>query len=226
MPRLGDNALLKMAPLLERMAEHQPSFDVTDEPRALFEALGEPIDGDAGAALERLRERDPALALVVEPMLGVTLAPTRIRASEKINVIPSTAELRVDCRVPPGFGEERTLERVREVLGESGYRLEFTERTIGNRSSLEGELIGHIRDWVAEHDPGAICVPSVLPGFTDSRTFRATFPGCTAYGFFPHRHMTLYETTPLVHSADERVDVRDVEYATRFFYDIAGRVLG
>ena len=40
-----------------------------------------------------------------EPMLGVTFAPTRISASEKINVIPSRAVLKVDCRVPPGLGE-------------------------------------------------------------------------------------------------------------------------
>ena len=37
MPRLGDNALLKLAPLIERMRE-QPSFDLTDEPRALLDA--------------------------------------------------------------------------------------------------------------------------------------------------------------------------------------------
>ena len=36
---------------------------------------------------------DPALAVVVEPMLGVTLAPTKVRASEKINVIPARAQV-------------------------------------------------------------------------------------------------------------------------------------
>ena len=37
----------------------------------------------------------------------------------------------------------------------------------------------------------------MLPAFTDSRTFRAAFPECVAYGFFPQREMTLYETSPL-----------------------------
>ena len=53
-------------------------------------------------------------------------------------------------------------------------------------------------------------MPTILPGFTDSRTFRDAFPDCVAYGFFPHRHQTLHETWPLIHSADERIDVRDV----------------
>ena len=38
-------------------------------------------------------EADPRLAIMFEPMLGVTFTPTRISASEKINVIPSRAEL-------------------------------------------------------------------------------------------------------------------------------------
>jgi acetylornithine deacetylase/succinyl-diaminopimelate desuccinylase-like protein len=226
MPRLGDNALLKMAPLLERMAARQPSFDLTDEPRALLAAVGETADGDVVGALERVRGKDPLLAFMLEPMLGVTLAPTRIRASEKINVIPSVAEMQVDCRVPPGLDEQDALRRIREVLGEDGYRLEFTERTVGNRSPLDTELAEHIRAWVAENDPAAECVPTVLPGFTDSRAFRDAFPECVAYGFFPHRHMTLYEVAPLVHGANERIDVRDLEYATRFFSDIVQRVLG
>jgi acetylornithine deacetylase/succinyl-diaminopimelate desuccinylase-like protein len=226
MPRLGDNALLKMAPLLARMTDLQPSFDLTPEPAALLEAIGERVDGDLAATLERVRGRSPALAAMLEPMLGVTLAPTWIAASEKVNVIPSRAELRVDCRVPPGVGLAATRARIEEVLGTEGYRLEFTEQVPGNRSPTDGELIEHIHDWVADHDPSAICVPSALPGFTDSRTFRAAFPDCTAYGFFPHRHMTLYETAPLVHGADERIDVRDLEFATRFFFDLAGRVLG
>jgi acetylornithine deacetylase/succinyl-diaminopimelate desuccinylase-like protein len=69
-------------------------------------------------------------------------------------------------------------------------------------------------------------VPSVLAGFTDSRTFRAAFPECAAYGFFPHVARTRFETDPLVHGADERIDVRDLEFATMFFRDLAVAMLG
>jgi acetylornithine deacetylase/succinyl-diaminopimelate desuccinylase-like protein len=225
-PKIGDNALLKMAPLLARMADRQPSFDLTDGPRALLEGLGVEPDGDPAAALERLRARDAGLALLVEPLLGVTLAPTRISASEKINVIPATAELRVDCRIPPGLGEEHALVRIREVLGEGGYRLEFTERVPGNQSPVDSPLMDAIERWIGEHDPDAHVVPTILPGFTDSRTFRDAFPDCVAYGFFPQRHMDLYETAPLIHAADERIDVRDLGFATAFFRDVTRELLG
>jgi acetylornithine deacetylase/succinyl-diaminopimelate desuccinylase-like protein len=217
-PRMGDNALLKMAPLLQRMAERQPGHDLTDGPRALLDGLG--------TTFEDLRERDPRLAVLVEPMLGVTLAPTRIAASEKINVIPSRAELQVDCRVPPGLGIEVAERRIAEVLGDDGYRLEFSEQVVGNASPVESPLMEALRDWLGEEEPGADVLPTILPGFTDSRTFRDAFPECVAYGFFPQRHQSFYDTSPLIHSADERIDVRDLEWATRCFADVTRRMLG
>ena len=217
-PKIGDNALVKMAPLLQRMADGQPDFDVTDGPRALLDGLG--------VSFEELRETDPRLGLLVEPMLGVTLAPTRIAASEKINVIPSSAVLEVDCRVPPGLGREVAEQRINEVLGGDGYRIEFTEQTIGNGSPVESPLMDALREWVTAEDPDAQVVPTILPGFTDSRTFREAFPECVAYGFFPQRHQTLYDAAPLIHSADERIDVRDLEWATKCFTDVTRRMLG
>ena len=226
-PKIGDNALLKLAPLLQAMADRQPAFDLTDGPRALLEGLGVgPVDGDPGPALERLRDRDPVLGMLVEPMLGVTLAPTRAAASEKINVIPSRAEIGVDCRVPPGLGLDLAERRIREVLGDGGYRIEFAEQVVGNASPVASELMDAITAWLGEHEPEALVLPTILPGFTDSRTFRAAFPECVAYGFFPHRHQSLYEAAPLIHSADERIDVRDLEFATRFFTDVSRRLLG
>jgi acetylornithine deacetylase/succinyl-diaminopimelate desuccinylase-like protein len=34
------------------------------------------------------------------------------------------------------------------------------------------------------------------------------------------------ESAPLVHGADERIDVRDLSFATEMFRDLARRILG
>jgi acetylornithine deacetylase/succinyl-diaminopimelate desuccinylase-like protein len=165
--------------------------------------------------------------LVLEPMLGVTLTPTMARASEKDNVIPSRAYLKVDCRVPPGLGEDAARQRVSEVLGDTmdGLELEFTETVVGNESAAQTPLMQTISGWVQQSDPGAETLPVLLPGFSDSRWFRDAFPECVAYGFFPHRHMSLFEAAPLVHSANERIDVRDLGVAADFYTQTARQLL-
>jgi acetylornithine deacetylase/succinyl-diaminopimelate desuccinylase-like protein len=225
-PGVADNALLKLAPVIERLGAGRPQPDLTDEPRALLEALGEdPSDPDA--AVERLREVAPFLAAIFDATLRITLAPTMVSASEKINVIPARAELRVDCRTPPGMGADATMARVREVLGDlDGLQIEFLEQVVGNRSPLSSPLMEAIDGWVTDNDPGAQTVPVVLPAFTDSRWWRAAFPDCVAYGFFPHRHQTLLQAAPLVHGADERIDVRDLGFGARFYADVARALLG
>jgi acetylornithine deacetylase/succinyl-diaminopimelate desuccinylase-like protein len=225
-PGTGDNALLRLAPVIARLGERQPDFDVVAEARALLQALGEDA-ADPAAALERVRAIEPRLATMVEPTLRVTAVPTRIFASEKINVIPARAELQVDCRVPPGMDGEATMRRVHELVGDSdGLDVSFMEEVIGNRSAIESPLMDAIQDWVTESEPGAEAVPIVLPAFTDSRWFRAAFPDCVAYGFFPQRHQSLYDTWPLIHSNDERIDVRDLGVAASFFAELPRRLLG
>jgi acetylornithine deacetylase/succinyl-diaminopimelate desuccinylase-like protein len=223
-PRIGDNALTKMAPVLEAMRDARPVLELSPEPRAFLEALG--LDAsDAERALQEIEDVDPRVAVLLEPMMGVTLTPTMIRASEKINVIPARADLAVDCRVPPELGEDHARRRVEEVVGADGYAIRFEETVVGNRSPIDTPLMERIRGFVRREDPGADVTPMVLPGFSDSRWFRQAFPDCTAYGFFPQQAMDLFESAPLIHGADERVPVEDLGLATRFYAELAQDVL-
>ena len=64
-----------------------------------------------------------------------------------------------------------------------------------------------------------------MPGFSDSNPFRAAFPDAVVYGFCPHREIDLLHAAPLIHGADERIPVSDVELSARFFYELPQRML-
>jgi acetylornithine deacetylase/succinyl-diaminopimelate desuccinylase-like protein len=229
-PRIGENAMLKMARVLERMRE-QPPADPSPEPVEFLSTLLDEDLSDAGndelaAAVERVRAEGRAVAdYLAEPMLGVTVVPVMIEGGVKENVIPAHCEVLVDCRVPPELGEDHVRGRVAALLGDGDWELEMPECIVGNRSRLEGPLADAISGWVSELDPSARLVPTLMAGFSDSHWFRAQF-GATVLGFCPSNAMTLAEQAPLVHGADERVAVPDVELAARFFFDLPTRVLG
>jgi acetylornithine deacetylase/succinyl-diaminopimelate desuccinylase-like protein len=225
-PDIGDNALFKLAPLLDALAARRPGWDVTPPARAMLAGLGVEDGGDPATALAALEQRAPALVPLVDAALRVTLAPTMVEGSSAMNVIPDEARLHVDCRTPPGMREPEVRGRIEDVLGPNGYRLEFDECVVGTGSPADSELMEALRAWVEASDPGARCLPTICTGFTDSRTFRTAFPDCVAYGFFPQRHMSLELLDELVHARNERIDVRDLTLAVDCYRFLARTLLG
>jgi acetylornithine deacetylase/succinyl-diaminopimelate desuccinylase-like protein len=225
-PRVGDNALVKLAPVITALAEAgHGALSIEPEVGSLLAALGVEAS-DAERALEELERIDPVLAIMLEPLMGVTFAPTMARASEKVNVIPGKAHVKVDCRVPPGLGEEAVREAVAPFIDRDGISLSFDEKVVGNRSPIDTPLMDAIKDFIGREHPEAVVAASGLTGFTDSRWFREAFPDCVAYGFMPARAFDVFEAIPLIHGADERVPVSDLGMAARFFAELAPKLLG
>ncbi len=223
-PRIGDNALAKLAPHLAALSGGRPEPVRQAEVDELLSALG--LDpADLGAAMAELEAADPAVAVLLEPMLGVTLTPTMISASEKINVVPSHAQLGVDCRVPPDLGEEAARAAIRAALGDDGYELSFHDEVVGNRSPADTPLMETIRRFIRREDAGARVAPLIMTGFSDSHWWRRAFPECVAYGFFPQKEMDMVEAYPLMHGIDERIPVADLGLAAAFYADLMQETL-
>ena len=219
MPGIADNALVKAARLVERLGSFAPERRLLPETSAFLAAvLGEETDLDT--ALARLAQLDGGIAAMVEPMLGATVSPTMVEASRKRNVIPGSCEVVCDCRILPGQTSAEAEAAIRAALGDGDYELTWIERVGGTRSSLHTPFWEAIERWVAEEEPGAAIAPVILAGFTDSHYLREAF-GTIAYGFFPLRTMDAELAARLVHSADERIPVDDLELGTRFLRDLA-----
>ena len=224
MPAIADNALVNAAPLIERLAAYEPELRLGPETSAMVEAMtGRRLD--AAEALAVARREDPAAAELLEPLLAFTLSPTMITASERRNVIPSVCDVTVDCRLLPGQTQAEVEPILREVLGEGDYELEWIEARGGTRSGLGTPLWQAVESFVARSEPEAAVLPVCVAGFTDSHWLREAF-GTVAYGFFPSRAMDPQLAARLIHSANERVALADLELGVECFRHVAVEVCG
>src|SRR6266852_4392291 len=101
LPSIADNALVKAARLVERLAELEPEPRLMPETEAFLAAVCGSVPR-AGEALAFARAVDPTAATMIEPLLDLTASPTMISASHKRNVIPALTEVTIDCRLLPG----------------------------------------------------------------------------------------------------------------------------
>jgi acetylornithine deacetylase/succinyl-diaminopimelate desuccinylase-like protein len=214
MPGIADNALVRAARLIQRLAEYRPKTRVLPEAQAFLELVG-PSDPEA---------LDAPVRAIVEPMLSHSISPTIIEASKQRNVIPALCDLVCDCRLLPGETQAEAEAEIRAALGEDSYDLVWLEGVGGTASALGTPLWRAIESFVEEEEPGAVLAPVVLAGFTDSHFMREAF-GTVCYGFFPMRAMDSELAATLIHSADERIPVDDLELGTRFLMHVA-RTLG
>jgi acetylornithine deacetylase/succinyl-diaminopimelate desuccinylase-like protein len=223
MPGIADNALVKAAHLIVKLGAMQPKPRLLPETEAFFRALGELPDSDE--LPERLASLEPSVRAMVEPMLSLVVSPTIIEASRKRNVIPGRCEVDCDCRLLPGQTQEEVERELRECLGDGDYELEWVEAVGGTSSPLDTPLWDAIESFVREEDEGATLSPVVLAGFTDSHFMREAF-GTVSYGFFPMRTMSSELAARLIHSADERIAVQDLELGTRFLLHVVRTLEG
>jgi len=224
MPGIADNALVKAAPLITALGTYKPELHLIPEVEALLETVTGDRPTSPDDVLERARAAAPLLAELVEPLLSMTLSPTMASASQKRNVVPAVCDITVDSRLLPGTTPDDQQAVVREVLGEGDYELEVLESHGGTRSPMDTPLWRAVESWVESVDPGARPAPICVAGFTDSHWFREAF-GTVAYGFFPSRVMGIETAARLIHSADERIPVEDLELGVSFLRHAAQTVL-
>ena len=153
----------------------------------------------------------------------MTVSPTRAHASDKRNVIPALCEVTVDVRLLPGQ-TPGDAEAALRVLARPG-RLRARQHRGAGRHAFGDRRSAVGRRAVVRRGRGAgrVAAPICVAGFTDSHWLRQAF-GTVAYGFFPARALDAETAARLIHSANERVPVTDLELGVRFLRHAAQTV--
>ena len=169
----------------------------------------------------RARIGDLAVNKFTNAIQRDTVSITALRAGvgepPKANVIPSSAEATLDCRLLPGTDPDAFLRDIEQALPDRQrmkleviYRMDETPVT-PHQTALFAALEKAIR---AEH-PDAVVAPMLIPYGTDSNSFRVR--GAKAYGLTP---MVLDASIiASMHSDEERVPVAELVRGVRILYN-------
>ena len=132
-------------------------------------------------------------------------------AGYKANVIPSSAEATIDCRVLPGR-QEAFLREVDELLGPHVTRSWITDLP-PVETTFDGPLVDAMAAALRTEDPTAVTVPYLLSAGTDAKAFAQL--GMRCFGFAPLRLPPDLDFASLFHGIDERVPVDGLQFGCR-----------
>ncbi len=206
-----DNAVLRIANAVARLGNHEFPLTMTATVRSFLDKIHEltglefPDDDLAGSVA-----KIGPVSRIIGATLRNTATPTMLKAGYKANVIPSSAEATVDCRVLPG-SEEHFREQIAEIVGE-GIEITWTWQP-PLEVPFEGALVEAMKDALVAEDPGSHPVPYMLSGGTDNKAFARL--GIAGYGFSPLKLPAELDFSSLFHGVDERVPVEALEFGTR-----------
>jgi acetylornithine deacetylase/succinyl-diaminopimelate desuccinylase-like protein len=160
---------------------------------------------------------DKAMARSLYAVLHNTANPTVIRGGHQVNVLPAEAVLDVDGRILPGQTSEALVREVRQVIGK-GYEIEVLRYQPGVSVSPRDPILGYMADALRHHDPSAIVVPYMIPGFTDATHYSRL--GIHCFGFSPVALPENFQFVDLIHGHDERIPVEGFRFGLRVLSDL------
>ncbi len=214
-PAGADNVLRRAAGAVQRLLDHDGEARLMPALAAALDGIGAPAS-DPDAAVAWATSQHPGLAGMVPAMTRMTVTPTGLQTHEPANVIPPFADVICDCRALPGQTLDDVRAHIDAALDGIAYELELLEPLEGGTESpTDTPLYEICEQYVAERLPGALLLPVVTPGFTDSHWVRRAH-GTAAYGFAPVFSTPLDVYFDGMHGADEAIDVADLAEMVRF----------
>ncbi|MGE3633279.1 MAG: M20/M25/M40 family metallo-hydrolase, partial [Sandaracinaceae bacterium] len=174
----------------------------------------------AGFLLTQMERQSLDRAIGINALLRNTASPTMLEAGKKVNVIPSRAQAKVDGRILPGQSLEQFLAEVQAVVGPD-VKINVFDHHEGTTFDSRTPLYDTICDVLEARDPGAVAVPYMVPGFTDSFAYAKL--GAVCYGFSPVRLGPELNFTAMYHGHDERIPVDGFRWGLRTLYEVVER---
>ena len=189
------SAIGRLSTTLAALESHHFPVRLTEMPVGMLRSLGRNIGGLKGFLLRhpgffrniilKILAGNPTMV----SMIRTTLASTIIRGGERDNVIPETAEARVNLRILPGETVASASARVKKIISravDGGITVEAVEGSVFEpvpSSPTSGVYWDLLQSQAEKTWPDVIVTPYLMIATTDSRWYRDLTD--TIYRFIP-----------------------------------------
>lgn len=237
---LPDNAIVALGRALARVGDYRPPVRLTPSTRRFLETLARSSPEPTAGHLRDLASGDPARVARADrevsrdPLLHAltrnTFAPVIVSGGFRSNVIPGSAEARVNARVLPGTSNEELVRELARVIDDPRIDVQLVPSTAAvvpgiapAESTIDTELFRALERSARRQWPEADVTPYLFQAGTDAGAWRSR--GVPVYGIYPYPIDA--ETLSRMHGNDERVRVESLRQGTEMIYralvDVAGR---
>ncbi len=222
-----DNAVVHLAAAVAKIGAYEAPARPNTITRRYFEQLAKIEDLETAKwmraletpermehAARRLSDANPTWS----SMLRDSIAPTILRAGIQSNVVPSEARATLNIRLLPGDSVAAVVEELKKLVNDPQIRFEvaLASRQPAPPSSLESALYQAIEHVTPGEFPGAIVVPFMSTGATDSAQLRLR--NVQAYGLLPFPLQE--EDVRRMHADDERIPLDSFRKGVGFLYHV------
>ncbi len=222
-----DNPVVHLAAAVAKIGTYQTPAQPNTIVRRYFEQLARIEDPELSKWMRVLESPDRAehAARVLSEaspmwnsMLRDSIAPTMMNAGIRQNVIPSEGRANLNIRLLPGNSIDALVANLKKLVNDPQIRFEV-DRNAGQPappSSLDNELYQTIERKGPEVFPGAIVLPFMSTGATDSAQLR--LHNVQAYGLLPFP--LTEEDDRRMHADDERIPLAAFRKGIEFLYRV------
>lgn len=216
-----DNATLHMSRAIEKLAKHQPEIVLTDTFNNFVDAL---TSADSRGYLLKLLGVPGVGRLIlkmikedfIRVMVQSTITPTAIKGGVKVNVIPDSCELMLDCRILPGVTREGLERRILDIVDSEKIDLEFEIFSPASESKIQTKMFSIVDKVTTSNFPDSVVSSFMLPGGTDARFLR--WKGISSYGFMPV--VLNRDDIASIHGDNEKISIEGFSSGLRAMYHI------
>jgi len=220
----GRQAIMRLISSVAKLNHHFHPHHVSKTTAYFIDSLASALKVPKGFILKLLKNKKLApfflkkmpnqkQAMGFAALLHDTVTPTKLSAGHE-------ATVEFDGRIIPGHTVSDFLNQVKNIVG-NDVAIEILRSWDPTEFNFKDPFFDGIVEQVKKQVPGAIAVPYLCPGFTDSTFYKQL--GITCFGFAPVVLPPELNFSDLFHGSNERIPIKGFQQGLNMLWNVVSQ---